>query len=62
MAEKTPENPRGAGRRKLDEALKKQPLYIKLPGWIIEKLKTEPGSQSRHIENALIKFFKWKKE
>jgi hypothetical protein len=59
MAEKTPDNPRGAGRNKLDASLKKRPFSVKLPVWIIEKLKAEPGSQAQLIEKALIAFFKW---
>jgi hypothetical protein len=63
MADKSPENPRGAGRKTIDDpALKRRMLAIKLPGWLIDKLKAEPGSQSRLIERALIKFFNWSRK
>lgn len=59
MAEKTPENPRGAGRKLKDPMLKTAPISIRLPIWIIEKLRFTPETQSKLIEKALIGFYQW---
>jgi hypothetical protein len=54
---KSEKNPRGAGRKKLDDDAKKQKISTSLKPWLIKKLRECPGKQSQIVEYALIKYF-----
>jgi hypothetical protein len=51
----------GAGRKPVPEALKKRPIGIKLPDWLIKKLDALPESRAVSIESALCEKHGWKK-
>lgn len=42
------------GRAKLDQSLKKVPLFVNLPQWLIDWLRSQPESNAIIIERALI--------
>lgn len=46
------------GRAKLDQSLKKVPLFVNLPQWLIDWLRSQPESNAELIEQALIKSYK----
>ncbi|OGO33085.1 MAG: hypothetical protein A2Z03_02135 [Chloroflexi bacterium RBG_16_56_8] len=46
-------NPRGAGRKPAPPVLKKIPVGVKLPRWLVEWMRAQPESQSVLIEDAL---------
>lgn len=46
-------NPMGAGRKPSPPNLKKIPLGLKLPRWLIEWLRAHPRSNAILIEDAL---------
>lgn len=52
-------NPRGAGRKPAHPLLKKKPMPLKLPRWLIGRLDEEPESRAVLIENALKEKFGW---
>ncbi len=43
----------GAGRKPVSEELKKEPIYIKLPKWLIDWMDTQKDSRPNLIEEAL---------
>jgi hypothetical protein len=43
----------GAGRKPVAPELKKEPIYIKLPKWLIEWMDTQEDSRPVLIEEAL---------
>ena len=47
------ENPRGAGRKPSPPTLKKIPVGVKLPRWLVEWMRAQPESQAVLIEEAL---------
>lgn len=47
------ENPRGAGRKPSPPELKKIPVGVKLPRWLVEWMRSRPESQAVMIEEAL---------
>jgi len=47
----------GSGRKPADPMLKKNPISIKLPQWLIEWLDAQPASRAVTIEQALCKSF-----
>jgi hypothetical protein len=51
----------GAGRPKADPLLKKNPICLKLPQWLIDKLNQQTESKAIQIEKALCKFYNWRK-
>ena len=54
------ENPRGAGRKPAPPELKKIPVGVKLPRWLVEWMREQPESQAVLIEEALKKRHKLK--
>ena len=48
-----PTNPRNAGRKASPPELKKIPVGVKLPRWIVEWMRARPESQAVLIEEAL---------
>lgn len=46
-------NPRGAGRKPAPPELKKIPVGLKLPRWLVEWMREQPESQAVLIEDAL---------
>ncbi len=44
----------GAGRKEALPHLKRKMISVRLPVWLIDKLKEQPGSQSVIIEESLI--------
>jgi hypothetical protein len=46
-------NPRGAGRNPSQPELKKIPVGLKLPRWLVEWMRSRPESQAVLIEEAL---------
>lgn len=46
-------NPRGAGRKPSPLELKKIPVGVKLPRWLVEWMRARPESQAVLIEDAL---------
>jgi|ERR1022692_191505 hypothetical protein len=53
-------NPRGAGRKHSPPELKKIPVGVKLPRWLVEWMREQPESQAVLIEEALKKRHKLK--
>ena len=53
-------NPRGAGRKPSPPELKKIPVGMKLPRWLVEWMRAQPESQAVLIEEALKKRHKLK--
>lgn len=51
---------RGPGRPTLDANLKRAPINIRLPPWLLERMREEPESQSRLIERAVCRLKRWK--
>ncbi|SFO08919.1 hypothetical protein [Xenorhabdus japonica] len=47
----------GAGRPPIDKNLRKMPVTIKIPKWIIDWLNEQPETKVRLIENAIIKHY-----
>lgn len=47
------QNPRGAGRKPSKLELKKIPVGVKLPRWLVEWMRDQPESQAKLIEEAL---------
>jgi hypothetical protein len=54
-------NRKGAGRKPAHPLLKKEPMPLKLPRWLINKLNEEPESRAVLIEEALKQVHGWKK-
>ena len=50
----------GAGRPPAPPMLKKEPISVKLPKWLIEWLDAQPESRAVLIENAICKRYKIK--
>ena len=50
----------GAGRKPMAPKLKKMPMALKLPQWLIEWMDTQPESRAFLIEEALRKMHKIK--
>ena len=50
----------GAGRKPATPALKKMPVSLKLPRWLIEWMDSQPESRAVLIEEALCKRHKLK--
>ena len=48
-------NPRNAGRKPSPPELKKIPVGVKLPRWIVEWMREQTISQAKLIEEALVK-------
>jgi len=46
-------NPRGAGRKPCHPTLKKMPINMKLPKWMIDWLRAQDESQAVLVEDAL---------
>ena len=53
-------NPRGAGRKPAPPELKKIPVGLKLPRWLMEWMRAQPESQAVLIEDAICKMYKLK--
>lgn len=51
---------KGAGRKPAQPALKKIPIGVKLPRWLVEWMRKQPESQAVLIEEALKKRHKLK--
>jgi hypothetical protein len=51
---------KGAGRKALPVNLKKRPIALKLPGWLIDWLDQQEPSRAVLIEDTLIKVHKLK--
>ena len=49
---------KGAGRHRISPELKKNPVSIKLPQWLIEWTNDQPMSRAELIEQALCKVHK----
>jgi hypothetical protein len=49
------------GRPKASPELKKNPICLKLPQWLIDKLNQQTESKAIQIEKALCKFYNWRK-
>lgn len=45
----------GAGRKPLPEQLRKNPVLVKLPQWIIDWMSTQDKNRAELIEEALCK-------
>jgi hypothetical protein len=43
----------GAGRKPVEPALKKEPIYIKLPKWLLEWMDAQEESRPNLIEDAM---------
>ena len=50
----------GAGRKPAHPLLKKEMISVKIPHWMIEKLRGESQSQAVLIETALKQQYDWK--
>lgn len=46
-------NPKGAGRKPAPPLLKKIPVGLKLPRWLVEWMQAQPESQAVLIEDSL---------
>jgi len=55
-------NPRGSGRKPSPPELKKIPVGMKLPRWLVEWMREQPNSQSVLIEDAICKVHKFQTE
>jgi len=44
----------------MPEGQRKKRATFHLSPWILERLREEPGSQGRLIEEALVKAYKWR--
>jgi len=51
----------GAGRKPSPPELKKIPVGMKLPRWLVEWMREQPNSQSVLIEDAICKVHKLKR-
>ena len=51
---------KGAGRKQAPPELKKIPVGVKLPSWLVEWMRAQPESQAVLIEEALKKRHKLK--
>lgn len=49
---------KGSGRPKVPYQLKKVPINIKLPRWLLAYIKSKPESRAVQIENAICKAHK----
>lgn len=50
----------GSGRKPSPPALKKEPISVKLPKWLLEWMDTQPESRAVLIEDALKRWYKIK--
>jgi hypothetical protein len=48
----------GSGRRPVDPALKKMPIFLKLPQWMLDWMATREENRAELIEQALMKVHK----
>ena len=46
----------GAGRPPAPHNLKKIPVGVKLPRWLVEWMETQPGSRAVMIEDAMVSY------
>jgi len=51
----------GAGRPEVSPALKKNPIGLKLPQWLIDKMAAQPESSAVQIEKALCAYYGWER-
>lgn len=62
MAKKTDKNPRGAGRPKIPDELKKVNLTVKVPGWVKDRIVEGEINASGFVSGLLVGYFKGKKK
>lgn len=55
------ENRAGAGRPKAHHLLKKEPVKVKLPRWLLDKMADKPENRAIQIEEALCKLNGWER-